>query len=52
MASRSYELIAADSGDKNAGHSIKMWTQGVPVEAAARQQLLDTASLPFIFGSL
>lgn len=28
---------------------IKMWTQGVPVEPEARQQLLNTASMPFIY---
>ncbi len=28
---------------------IKMWTDGVPVEHAARNQLRDVASLPFIF---
>lgn len=31
------------------GAPIKMWTQGVPVEPEARQQLLNTASMPFIF---
>jgi tRNA-splicing ligase RtcB len=34
------------------GKPIKLWTQGVPVEAQARQQLLDTAQLPFIFKHL
>ncbi|HAB75096.1 MAG TPA: RNA-splicing ligase RtcB, partial [Pantoea sp.] len=32
-----------------AGAPIKMWTQGVPVEPEAQQQLLNTASMPFIF---
>ena len=32
-----------------AGAPIKMWTQGVPVEPEAKQQLLNTASMPFIF---
>lgn len=31
---------------------IKMWTQGVPVEPEARQQLLNTAKMPFIFKHL
>ena len=31
---------------------IKLWTQGVPVEAEAREQLLRTARLPFIFRHL
>lgn len=28
---------------------VKMWTKGVPVENDARQQLINTAKLPFIF---
>ncbi len=28
---------------------VKMWTKGVPVEADARQQLINTAKMPFIF---
>lgn len=28
---------------------IKAWTRGVPVEAEARQQLIDAASLPFVW---
>ncbi|MBP2199917.1 RtcB family protein [Pantoea cypripedii] len=39
-----YEVLSSASGAP-----IKMWTQGVPVEPEARQQLLNTASLPFIF---
>ena len=31
------------------GALVKMWTRGVPVEPEARQQLLDTAKMPFIF---
>jgi tRNA-splicing ligase RtcB (3'-phosphate/5'-hydroxy nucleic acid ligase) len=31
------------------GRPVKMWTNGVPVEDQARQQLANTASLPFIF---
>ncbi|MDR1227681.1 MAG: RtcB family protein [Azoarcus sp.] len=31
---------------------IKLWTQGVPLEADARQQLIDTAKMPFIFRHL
>lgn len=31
------------------GHPVKMWTQGVPVEEEAKQQLRMTASLPFIY---
>lgn len=39
-----FEILKAASGAP-----IKMWTQGVPVEPEARQQLLNTASMPFIF---
>lgn len=28
---------------------IKMWTAGVPVEAEAKQQLANTARMPFIY---
>lgn len=35
--------------NSSSGAPIKMWTQGVPVEPEARQQLLNTASMPFIF---
>lgn len=31
---------------------IKMWTDGVPVEDDARQQLMNTAKMPFIFKHL
>ncbi len=33
--------------EKNA-RPIKMWTQGVPVEQSAREQLINTAKMPFI----
>lgn len=42
-----YELLQQDGGSP-----IKMWTRGVPVEDSARQQLLQTAQLPFIFKHL
>ncbi|GLZ84075.1 RNA-splicing ligase RtcB [Metapseudomonas resinovorans] len=34
------------------GKPIKLWTQGVPVEDEARQQLINTAKMPFIFKHL
>jgi tRNA-splicing ligase RtcB len=34
------------------GVPIKAWTNGVPVEDAARQQLMNVASLPFVFKHL
>ena len=42
-----YELLTAPSITP-----IKMWTKGVPVEGEAKQQLLKTASMPFIFKHL
>jgi tRNA-splicing ligase RtcB len=34
------------------GATIKLWTRGVPVAAAAREQLLQTAQMPFIYKHL
>lgn len=34
------------------GAPIKLWTRGVPVEEEARQQLLKTARMPFIYKHL
>ncbi|OON59069.1 RNA-splicing ligase RtcB [Massilia sp. KIM] len=31
------------------GRPVRMWTEGVPVEEAARQQLANTARMPFIY---
>ncbi len=53
---RTFEFLterheAAKSTGSNA-RPVKMWTRGVPVEEQARQQLLATASMPFIFKHL
>ena len=40
----SYEVFQSQTGKP-----IKAWTQGVPVEDAARQQLLNLSELPFIY---
>jgi tRNA-splicing ligase RtcB (3'-phosphate/5'-hydroxy nucleic acid ligase) len=40
----SYEVIQGETGVP-----VKAWTQGVQVEDAARQQLLNVAQLPFIY---
>jgi tRNA-splicing ligase RtcB (3'-phosphate/5'-hydroxy nucleic acid ligase) len=40
----SYEVIQGETGVP-----VKAWTKGVPVEDAARQQLLNVAQLPFIY---
>ncbi len=34
------------------GKPIKLWTHGVPVEDDARQQLINTATMPFIYKHL
>ena len=34
------------------GRHVKMWTRGVPIEDEARQQLANTAKMPFIFSHL
>src|SRR5205085_8476755 len=41
---RNYEVFAPEHGVP-----IKAWTRGVPVEDAAKQQLLNIATLPFIY---
>ena len=43
----SYQLQEVENGKP-----IKLWTDGVPVEAEARQQLMNTARMPFIFKHL
>ncbi|CAQ82531.1 MULTISPECIES: RtcB family protein [Photorhabdus] len=47
MKTNDYELITAPNSVP-----VKMWTHGVPVEAEAREQLLNTAKMPFIFSHL
>ena len=44
MNSTDYDTMQVDGG-----HPVKMWTHGVPVEAAAREQLANTAKMPFIY---
>lgn len=44
MNTQPYELM-----QDHAGKPIKMWTRGVPVDPGARQQLINTAQMPFIF---
>lgn len=44
--------VAGEIIDVAGGAPIKMWTHGVPVEDAARQQLINTARLPFIYRHL
>lgn len=42
-----YQLLEVENGKP-----IKMWTRGVPVEDDARQQLINIASMPFIYKHL
>lgn len=53
---RDFEFLAERSeAAKAAGANarpVKMWTRGVPVEEQAKAQLLNTASMPFIFKHL
>jgi tRNA-splicing ligase RtcB len=44
MSETTYNVIAAETGVP-----VKAWMKGVPIEDAARQQLLNTAQLPFVF---
>lgn len=44
MKNDDIELLATPGGKP-----VKMWTQGVPVEAQAREQLAKLAQLPFVF---
>ena len=47
MQDRTYQLLEVAHGKP-----IKLWTEGVPVENEARQQLINTARMPFIFKHL
>src|SRR5579859_2804748 len=42
-----YETMSVEGGSH-----VKMWTRGVPVEDQAREQLANTAKMPFIFRHL
>ncbi|HEY9101656.1 RtcB family protein [Chitinimonas sp.] len=42
-----YNTLAVESGAP-----IKLWTNGVPVEPDAREQLMNTAKMPFIYKHL
>ncbi|MCW3481023.1 RtcB family protein [Neisseriaceae bacterium JH1-16] len=44
MDRHEYQVLNVDGGVP-----IQLWTHGVPVEDAARRQLINTARLPFIF---
>jgi tRNA-splicing ligase RtcB len=44
MTNKMYETMHVEGG-----RHVKMWTRGVPVENAAREQLANVARLPFVF---
>ena len=44
MSQVDYQLMEVASGK-----AVKMWTQGVAIEEAARRQLRNTARMPFVF---
>ncbi len=44
MTEQNYNVMKSDNGVP-----IKAWTKGVPLEEAARKQLLNVAALPFIY---
>jgi tRNA-splicing ligase RtcB len=44
MSESTYNVLASEGGVP-----VKAWTKGVPLEDAARQQLLNAAQLPFVF---
>jgi tRNA-splicing ligase RtcB len=47
MSTERYETMNVDGG-----RHVKMWTRGVPVEPKAKEQLANTARMPFIFKHL
>ncbi|KQZ43724.1 RtcB family protein [Duganella sp. Root1480D1] len=44
MKDKEFEVMEVSGGSP-----VKMWTNGVPVEREARQQLANTAKMPFIY---
>src|SRR3982750_603717 len=47
MKNEEYEVMNIEGG-----RHVKMWTKGVPVEEVAKQQLANTAKMPFIYKHL
>ncbi|QGM44322.1 RtcB family protein [Methylocystis heyeri] len=50
-ADRSYDFLAEtfDAAKARNAAPVKMWTRGVPVDDSSKEQLLNTARMPFIF---
>src|SRR3954470_23498426 len=44
MKNENYDVMHIEGG-----RHVKMWTKGVPVEESAKQQLANTAKMPFIY---
>ncbi|MDC8760951.1 RtcB family protein [Janthinobacterium fluminis] len=44
MSKQDYDVMNVEGG-----RPVKMWTRGVPVDEAAKQQLSSTAKMPFIY---
>ena len=51
MSERNFDVIGG-SAHESGSSPVKMWTRGVPVEEAAKEQLLKTARMPFIYKHL
>lgn len=51
IADRSYDFLAEafDAAKAHKAAPVKMWTRGVPVDDSSKEQLLNTARMPFIF---
>jgi len=47
MSAEQYETISVEGG-----RQVKMWTRGVPVDPKAKEQLKNTARMPFVFKHL
>jgi tRNA-splicing ligase RtcB len=47
MSAERYETMNVEGG-----RHVKMWTRGVPVESKAKEQLANTARMPFVFKHL
>jgi tRNA-splicing ligase RtcB len=47
MSTEHYETMQVDGG-----RHVKLWTRGVPVEPKAKEQLANTAKMPFVFKHL
>ncbi|WP_424361695.1 RtcB family protein [Methylocystis parvus] len=51
IADRAYDFLAEtfDAAKAHKAAPVKMWTRGVPVDDSSKEQLLNTARMPFIY---